>query len=68
MTFFVKKQIKHIVQKLSICIDDLFECMAVELCLKQKIYVSCVHRQPQISITEHMDSMSHSLNGNLYVW
>ena len=37
---------------------------------KHKIYVSCVYRQPQSSmtdITKHMDSLFHSLNGNLYV-
>ena len=71
MAFFVNKLIKHdIVQKLSISIDNLFECITVELCLKQKIYVSCAYKQPQSSITyitDHMDNMLHSLNGNLYV-
>ena len=72
MEFFVGKLIKHdIVQKLSISIDDLFQCIAIELYIKHKIYVSCVYRQPQCSITgftDYMDSMFHSLNGNLYVW
>ena len=72
MAFFVSKLIKHdIVQKLSISIDNLFECMTVEIYLRHKIYVSCVYRQPQSGITdftEHMDTMFHSLNGNLYVW
>ena len=71
MTFFVNKLIKHdIVQKLSISIDSLFECKIVELCIEQKIYVSCVYKQPQSSITyftDHMDNMFHSLDGNLYV-
>ena len=61
MTSFVNKLIKHdIVHKLSISINNLFECITVELCLKQKIYVSCVYRQPQSSITYyayHMDNM-----------
>ena len=44
MTFFVSKLRKYdIVQKLSISIDNVFECITVELCLKQKIYVSCVY-------------------------
>ena len=71
MAVFVNKLIKHdIVHKSSISIDNLFECITVELCLKHKIYVSCVYRQPQsgnTDFTEHMDSMFHSLNGNLYV-
>ena len=72
MEFFANKLIKHdIVQKLSISIDNLFECIIVELCPKHKIYVNCVYRQPQCSITyftDHMDNMFHYLNGNLYVW
>ena len=35
------------------------------------MYVGCVYRQPQSSntdFTEYMDSMFHSLNGNLYVY
>ena len=71
VAFFVNKLIKHdIVQKLSTSINNLFECITVELCIEQKIYVSCVYRQPQINIadfTEYMDSMFHCLNGNLYM-
>ena len=71
VAFFVNKLIKHdIVQKLSISIDNVVECITVELCLKHKIYVCCVYRQPQSSITyftDHMENMFHSLNGNIYV-
>ena len=43
MAFFLNKLIKHdIVQKLSISIDNLFECITVELCLKQYIYKLCI--------------------------
>ena len=63
MAFFVNKLIKHdIVPKLSTSIDNLFECIIVELCIEQKIYVNCVYRQPQISIADfnvYMDSMFH---------
>ena len=43
VAFFLNKLIKHdIVQKLSISIDNLFECITVELCLKQNIYKLCI--------------------------
>ena len=71
MTFFVNCQIKHdIVQKLSISVDNLYECITVELYVTLRVYVSCAYRQPQGSITdltEYMDGTFNSLNGNLYV-
>ena len=72
VAFCDDKLIKHnIAQKLSTSINNLFEFITVELYIKQKIYASCLYRQPQICIidfTDYMDNIFHCLNGHFCVW
>ena len=49
----IKQGIKYkVIEKLTTAIENIFECISVELSLNRKVTVSCVHRQPGSSLEE----------------
>ena len=68
---FIKQGIKcKVIENLTTAVEDLFECISVELSLDRKVIVSCVHRKPGSSIEEFtncIDNMFTTQNCSLYL-
>ena len=59
-----------VIEKLTTAVENLFECISVELSLDRKVIVSCVYRQPGSSIEEFtncIDNMFATKSCSLYL-
>ena len=68
---FSKQGIKYkVIEKFTTAVEDLFECISVELSLDRKVIASCLYGQPGSGIEEFtncVDNMFTAQNCSLYL-